>query len=247
MTRLVKLVPFLTLSALAGCPGGSDHDATFAEATPVQLERAFQAASGGDGGSAYIIGMFISQQTSEPGACPSIVTEGSTTTLTGGCTTDGGEVIEGRIVVENVPPFFSEDPDIDPEALQRVTYEDFSIEEGEEDVFVDGVVELDPVAQRVSVALTLRTLGVEVRSDLSLSCDDTDLCTPDGGAEIEIDGLGGAGIEGTWRLDEPAEGSLTLRGADTVTYAIGEMVDECVPYTLADGSTGEVCDSDDAE
>ncbi len=247
MSTFVRFVPAAALAALAtlaGCPGGSDLDATFVDATPAQLERALQVGSGGDGGSAYFLGMLLSQQDA-PEDCPRLVTSGATTTVTGGCDTDGGGRIEGRIVIENVPPFFAEDPDIDPDAPSSVSYDNFHVVDGDDDIFIDGVVELDPVTQAAAIDLTVRAEGIEATSQLTLSCDATDLCSAAEGGEVEIVGIGRAAIEGSWRLDEPAEGTLTLRGADTVVFDVGASADNCVPYTLADGTTGEVCDTDE--
>src|SRR5262245_22059957 len=102
----------LSAAALAGCSESSAPSARFADATPAQLERAFEAATGRALLDALAIGVDFWGR-NDPRSCPSVETRGSDTTITGGCTTENDERLEGSIVIHNLAERL-DDPAYDP-------------------------------------------------------------------------------------------------------------------------------------
>jgi hypothetical protein len=249
--RFLRTLSFslLTLAAgaaLTGCPG-TEHDARFADATDQQLERAYAASSGSDLASALVIGMLLSGGTSDPGACPTIATDGQDTTVTGGCTTDDGDRWDGTIEIHNLPAAFADNPAYDPTAPGSIAF-DLRITPLEGEVVeLSGSVELDEEAQTITGDLTVDSDGLATTSRLALGCDDDNLCTASPDSELEIEGLGGAAVEGTWRMADPPTGTISLRGADVLVFDLATRdADGCVAYEVGD-ATGTVCDPDGGE
>lgn len=234
----------LSCAALAGCPGSeTEHDARFAEANDAQIERAYAAASGSDLSSALFIGILFSGSASEPGACPTVSTDGPDTTVTGGCTTEDGDRWDGSIEIHNIPGFFVENPAYDPLLPGSVVF-DLHVEpfESDDDVDLSGSVDLDNEGQTVVGDFTVDADGIETTSRLALGCEEEGPCTASPDSELVIEALGAAGVEGTWYLGEQASGRITVRGADLLVFDVASRDDAgCVDYTIGD-RTGSVCD-----
>jgi len=224
----------LAAAALGGC--AEPRDPRFADASLAQLERTFEAASGVELGATLLMGISVSGQDS-PDSCPKIVTTGPDTTATGGCTIEDGVRMEGSIRVHNLPGVAG--PAYDPSQPGSVEIDvRFTHPQGE-DVVLDGRVELD--GARISGDLTVDAEGITSTSRLALTCKDQSPCTPAADSEIEISGLGRAGVEGMWRLGPPS-GRVTARGTDVIVFDIdGRDGEGCVPYTINGVPRGPVC------
>jgi len=235
LTSLGLSFALLSTATLAGC-SGIDHDARFADASLAQLGRAYTAASGADLNSAVQRSLaFVGA--SGPMACPKVVTEGQETTITGGCTTEGGERMEGSIEIHNAPQTPAYDPS-QPSSFEL----DFRIVQQSAAIRLDGHVELAETA--LSGDLRLDAGGIVSTSRLELACKADGPCTASPGSEIEIADLGGASVEGTWYTDDPPSGSVTVRGADVLVIDVGARdADGCVPYTIGD-QRGSICAAD---
>jgi hypothetical protein len=235
----------LSVAALAGCPGSeTEHDARFAEATDAQIERTYGSASGTDLVSAVFIGVLFSGSTSEPGECPTVTTSGPDTTVTGGCTTDDGDRWDGTIEIHNLPGFLVENPGYDPLLPGSVEFDLHIVPSGgTEEIDLSGSVDLDNDGQTLVGDFTVDADGIETTSRLSLGCEEEGPCTASPDSEVVIEALGGAGVEGTWSLDEEsATGRITVRGADVLVFDVASRDDAgCVPFTIGD-RTGAVCE-----
>lgn len=234
-----------SVAALAGCPGSeTEHDARFADATDAQIERTYGAASGTDLVSAVFIAALFSGSTSEPGACPTVTTSGADTTITGGCTTEDGDRWDGTIEIHNIAGIFVENPAYDPLQPGSVVYDLHIVPFGStEEVDLSGSVDLDNEGQTLVGDFTVDADGIATTSRLSLGCDEEGPCTASPDSELEIEGLGGAGVEGTWSLgEESATGQITVRGADVLVFDIASRDDAgCIDYAIGD-RTGSVCE-----
>jgi hypothetical protein len=221
----------LSVAALAGCPSSNDHDARFADATDQQLQRSLSSASGTDLVMGLFIGSILSGGNSEPGVCPSIVTSGDTTTVTGGCTTEDGDVWDGTIVV------------VANEAELSVDYDlHIAVAVGDDEVDLRGSIVADNEAQTIVGDFTIDAEGIYSTSRVSLGCETDGPCTASPDSEIEIENLGGAGVSGSWSLGDVPSGSVTLEGADKIVFDMSTRdANGCVSFTLGD-ETGTVCD-----
>ncbi len=225
----------------AGPDGGDDSRAVFADASDLELMRALQSAAGGDALNAMTIGSLFSQR-DEPAGCPVIASEGAVTTVTAGCTDVDGARIEGSLLLDNVPPILSGDPDVDPDGLRHLVADDFSLVGPEGRMTIDGTAEVEPVHRIAATALRFEVHDLLATSDVEWICDDTELCTASAASTIELDGVGRATVEGARRIGEPRAGTVTLHGADDVTFDIAASTADCVPYHRSNGTSGQACD-----
>ena len=226
--RLPLLLSSL-LTLTAACGEGAEP-ARFADATPAQLENAYRIARGADGALAVGFATAFSGA-SAPEACPSIVTEGTTTTVTGGCVAANGTSTEGSLVIENLP------------GPRVVRFDDLVVidADGDELAF-DGHVSAGPLNPVYDIDLTVTSDGSLRHTRFTLWCDDDGVCEPAAGAEIELDDLGAATFEGVWDENRPI-GALFLHGEDTVIFDISASEGTgCIEYHLDDGSVGSFCD-----
>lgn len=236
LTSLSLSSSLLSIAALAGC-SGIDHDARFADGSLAQLERAYAAASGDELRSAVQTALNFAGA-SGPLACPQVATVGQDTTITGGCTTEVGERMEGSIKVHNMP----ETPAYDPSQPSLFTF-DFRTTRPGKATELDGHIELAKTS--LSGDLRFDDGGIVSTSRLELTCKVDGPCTASPGSEIEISDLGGAGVEGTWHTGDQPSGRVTVRGADVLVIDVGARdADGCVPYAIGD-KRGSFCDEPD--
>lgn len=229
-------------AALAGCtdePAGAPEPAgpRFADASPAQLARTFQAASGGDLRAALQIGRFFAAA-HDPTECPRIVFEEPDTTVTGGCTRNSGARLEGSIVIHGL---FERPADSPLQSSVELDFRSAVPQRG--DSVLAGRLELveAPSYSLLSGDLTIETAGIASTSDLGLYCDARE-CVLTPNAEIEISGLGRARVKGAWSVGREPAGSLTVIGAaDPLVFDLGGVgSDGCVPYTVGE-QRGTVC------
>jgi hypothetical protein len=241
MAHLQRLIPLLasTLLPFTVACGDSAEPARFADATPEQLEHALHVAQGGDRDIALRFAAGFAGGNA-PDACPSVVTDGDVTTVTGGCVDENGERVEGSIVIENMNGILA--PDRDPTRPGRAVFDELvTIGDDGAELVLDGTVELNPTNPVLVVDLAVTTGDARTVSDLSLHCDDDGICELGDGSAIELDGLGAATIEGLWSTTLPI-GAVFVHGADTVIFDISASEGTgCVDYHLDDGTVGQLC------
>ena len=247
-------LPALTvalLAALPGCDTGDTDDRevqpdstvepkdTFRDASPAQLRHAAAAASGADALTLGLLGAVYSQR-DEPASCPRVATSGRVTTVTGGCTDEDGKRVDGTLVIDNLRPAFGDDPDIDRTAPARLTADELTLATDEGTVRFHGMTISDPTANTLAIALAVTDGGSTRRGDLVVAVDPQDVFTATAGATIEVEGLGQASVEGTWRL-EPQLGAFTLRiGESSAIFDVAAST-ECFHYVLSDGIPRNLC------
>jgi hypothetical protein len=223
-------------AALAGCSVPQVPLARFADATPMQLERAYSASSGEDLFTFFFLGTLWSGRNDT--SCPSIVTMGQDTTVSGGCTAEDGSRVEGSIALHNVPGS-DDNPAYDPSQPSTIDFAIRGTSPENEYVAYNGRIERDPSG--ISGDLTIDAAGILSISHLTLVCDVDGTCTASPSSEILISELGGASVEGTWSVSGPQRGRVIVRGADVLTFDVsGRDEDGCTPYTIGDKS-GTVC------
>jgi hypothetical protein len=207
-------------------PGSGKLQASFANATPAQLMRVYAASSGSDLEAAILFGASLSGS-NDTSSCPTIVTTGQDTIVTGGCSTKAGDRVEGSISVHSTPS-------------QLSTVFDYRVTTSKhENLSIVGHAEID--MSIISGDLKIEANGMSSSSHLTLACTDDGACAASPDSGIELSDLGNAGVEGKWSLGTPPSGQVTVRGADVITFDVANRDKNlCVPYTVA-GKNGSVC------
>jgi len=228
----------LSVAALAGCSGPGR--ASFADATPAQLARAYTAATGLDLMSTLIMGLGFAEQGARTG-CPSLASSGGAITVTGGCTAGDGTRFDGSIAIRGLHP---PDPEEEEPGPISVELELQIAPPRRPRIALDGRVELDLAsgAPRIAGDLIIDDEGIESTSRLTLACNADHACTASPDSEIAISSLGGASVEGTWSLGEPPSGRVTVRGDDALVLDMARLSLQCAPYEVG-GKSGTVCPS----
>lgn len=222
MSRLV-----LAMLVLAACDGSgaTDIPATlvFADRTDAEIGRLIQAASGSE--------MFAAQAQVDRFSdgldpCPALAVDGSTVTLTGGCTTMDGTEIQGTATVTNPVSFEQVEYQYGQDTIYELT--GFALTDAGFTQRFDGFTRIAGF-QVWDADLTTVSFGIELRSDIHYECDvaSCDLS----GSGVELIGVGGARVSGTVAINGGAGGtqSFTLRGKDTLTASITQG---CVAWTI---------------
>jgi hypothetical protein len=251
MRRLARFFYSLltaTTFHLAAC-GGDPEPADpihFAQTTELQRLRAITAGASGDAAMGFFIGAIMTSVPQEQSTCPRITRSGDTLTATGGCTSDSGDRIEGRVVAKNVPGFLGGGNDMSKPAV--VTFEDFRMDDSSddnEDFVFDGTVTLSPDAS-MTADLHVSMLGLEVWSDATWNRT-AERTTARAGSAIELAGLGRATIEGSWNMDsESPAGALELHGTDVLRANFDAVANDCVPLTIDGAPAGQLCEMSDS-
>jgi hypothetical protein len=90
---------------VAACGGGGSTDIEgtlrFADRSDVEISRLVNAASGSEGFQAQAVAESYADPFEPGDPCPARAFAGDTGTITGGCTTQDGDAIEGTITIEN--------------------------------------------------------------------------------------------------------------------------------------------------
>jgi len=237
----------LSTSLLTACGTDAEPDpdqdlnAEFSSADELHRARAISTALGFDYGMAYFVGAAYSGL-DEPDGCPRIVTDGSVTTVTGGCDGDSGR-FDGRIVLDNVPQLFGGEDANDPTKPQVLTFEAFETEDEDGAWTIDGEIRLADLTQ-VSAQLALGIDGLNASSDLRMTCEAQD-CTAGAGSWVDVEGVGTASVSGTWNLDsDDPSGKVTLTGAEVLVVDLDAAADGCIPYSIDGAAAGELCDDE---
>ena len=222
------------LGSLAACGGGGggSTDITptlrFADRTDTEIARMINAAVGAE--------MFQAQSqidqfgdTFDPDPCPQISISGTTATITGGCTTIDEVDIGGSAVVTNPLGWDQIDVEFGADATYQMTGLSFT-QSGFAQRY-DGVIEIAGDFRSWDADLTTDSFGVQLRSDIYLSCGGsaarvTCQVTNSG---VELIGIGGATVSGTQIVEnQMVTTDLTLRGADTLVVHVERNCIECI-------------------
>ena len=239
----------LSLSLFAAC-GDADVDAPIRQTAiysgvdDAHLQRTLDVLSARDVGTLLINGMAASGDSRT--TCPMIATSGPTTTVTGNdCVSEGGARFAGRLVLTNVEPLFGSNPAYDPTKPSTIIAEDFTVTEGTAVDRLNGTLTLsadDGDGGRTFDAVLDATVdGIAAHSDLTYDCDATDLCTVIAGSWVDIDIVGAATVEGTFRRDEPPTGAITAIGAETLVLDVAASTDRCHRFRIDGGAARELC------
>ncbi len=206
-----------TLALLVACNGHStDIQPTlrFADRSDAEIQRLIGAAVGFE--------IDTAEQTLHlnPGdPCPMETMQGTMYTFSGGCTTQSGVAIDGTASF-----YLAAASRYHPE-MNHGQWNRWTLKSAMEVDRFDGHASwmVASWAYGGEADLTVDLAGVAVRSDISYTCNpppncDSPACgvdcTPEGSG-VELVGVGGALVSGSWHL--PGGTSLTLQGADTLT------------------------------
>ncbi len=243
------LTAALSSSLFAAACGGDDHStAKFTGADTAHLDRALAAAAGSDLGSLYVVGAFVAG-TTQPG-CPAFAFADNVTTVTGGgCLTEDGVKLDGKFVITNMQGFFSETPGYDPSKPSVVEAQDWTATAPDGTVeSIDGKVTMTNTGGQagnggvIAGVAEARIDGIDTHTDVSWSCDATDLCSYAEDSWIDVDGIGAATLSGQFRFDEPRTGSIVATGEETLTIDVAASTDECRAYRIGDGALQMRCE-----
>lgn len=221
---------------------------------------------GGGGGSGYVFsdeasvsdalmastspmfGILVSMMMMDP-RCPTVTTEGTTTTYTGGCTDENGITYSGTLVMTE-----------GAEGAGSAAYDAWEMDGGGSYFYFDGTLSLSQTPDYITtIATDAFTLIIEDdESSISASYSDYSLTTPFTEApEMETSIAGTITVEGAGAFtasgsmlttrdceSEPASGALVFTGANTLTFSPdgASNCDGCTPYTLSDGGSGQICE-----
>lgn len=207
---------------------GSDAG-TFEDASDQELQRTMMAAMSMD---TVMVGFLaVGYASAEEGGCPNVHIEGDRRTVTGGCTTEDGEKIEGEMILENVPGLFGGN---DPTRPQLVQANSFVVGESLGRIEIDGTITATSTSTEADIRVEL--LGMTVATSAKFGCVDG-LCTYQG-ASLDIEGIGDATLEGSFSFQDNTI-SVDLQGRDHLQL---RSEGECVAY-VAGGRSGAFCNN----
>jgi hypothetical protein len=240
-TLFASLLASTSLFTFAACGGDggsstpSEYDADFKNAEDNNLARAILAGLGVDSmlAVATVTGYAAFGDAPTGVSCPSFARNGDEVTVTGGCTMDDGTKLEGSLVFSNVKPIFG-GGDFDPSKPSTMSFDGFEIQDEGGTFTYDGTITIEPSGKQI-VDLTASFDGITAHSKLERTCTAEGACTTAAGAWIDVDGVGAAGVEGTWTLaGQTHAGSMTLRGAQVLDVDLGAATsnDDCIPYAI---------------
>lgn len=253
MTRTLLASLLLSSSLLGACGddgGPAEYDARFSGADDQHVVRAIIAGAGVD---TFVIvlsaGAYAAMAEDPEGAasCPSIEVDGDRVIARGGCTMDDGGRVDGTMTLENVAPLFSGETFAkDPSQPAIVTMDGYRVTDAEGDAWsLDGTLRAEG-DERLTLELESEIDGILARISATYVEADDGGTTVEAGAWVDVDGVGAAELSGTWTLDEPPTGSLTLRGAETLVVDFARATDDCVRFAV-DGDDREICGLDGGE
>lgn len=240
------VLPTSLLAAACGDDPAGHRTANFAQADQVHLERAIDTAQARDLGELLFIGNIAFGVNRE--GCPSFVTTGNVTTVTGGCTNGSGTRLEGTFEITNMAGSDEPNPLYDATQPSTVVANAWTVTSAEGEVAsIDGRLEFhaDPTTRAVTMSGLVDVVdeGLSVHVDAGYDCDETELCTILDGSWYSVSGLGEAELSGTFRYDDPSTGAITSQGVDALVIDVPGSADGCVSYTVGGGAPQNTCPS----
>ena len=243
--RIARLAfPFLATSLLAvapACDKDEDLNADFAKATHEQRQIAVSVGSGETASAALFLTMILGEF-GEEGGCPKVTRDGDKVTIKGGCSIDGGR-IDGSATLE-----------IDESSGElSATWDNFTLTE-EGTLRIDGSVTITEKngGGVIDANLDFEAEGKGGKLDGALTCDASEKCTPEAETVIEVKGLGGAGVKGTWSTGDEDEGvrsgAIELHGKNVLKVDFSKQDAQGCYVTTVDGAAVQsMCDQTEEE
>lgn len=230
--------------ALVGCSGGAATDIeptlVFADRSDAELVRLINAAGGTEIFMAEAqLSRFGDTSTGDP--CPAVAIDGSSATITGGCTTADGVMIDGTAIVTN--PFGWDQIQYDYSNPTVYEAQAFTLGygSGAPSQIYDGTMQRIDSLTGYDADITVTQSGAALRSDLLYRCSNPSnpSCTVNGGLEL-VD-VGGAVVTGTIALDATTRRQtldFTLQGVDRLTV---HSDGTCVAWSIEGTDRGMTC------
>jgi hypothetical protein len=239
--RLALLASLSASLVAAACADDGHDSATFATATDVQLLRAIDVARFQDAGLMLEIASALFG--ADASGCPSASTTGLVTTVTTDCTTENGWAVTGKLVITNFG--FENGPARDPAqpssieafALRATRAGEFQTLDGKVEARLDGPTE--DSGFRIGASIDVADSNLTAHTDGVMVCDASEQCHYED-AWIDVDTLGDATIDAAPFSGDA--GTVTLRGQDTLTIAVGRDDQGCFATTI-DGAPRQLCES----
>lgn len=236
----------LTLS-LGACADGDDdgpapapNTGVFAGQDDPHLHRAAFAAVGGD---VFYLGFGAALYAGDASAtCPAVTTAGGVTTVTGGCVTDAGAHLAGRLTLTNVEGVAG-GPAYDRSKPSIIEAEGWQDDGGDGLAAIDGTFTLTRTATGESrvARLDSTALGIRAQLDVTYDCAADGMCTIAAGSQLQVDGIGATAMAGSFRFDEPLVGSITLAGTDQMVIDVATSAERCFRVAVAGAAPHDAC------
>jgi hypothetical protein len=228
MIRILSLAA-ITLSGTSACGGGgTDIESTlrFEDLSDTEIARLVNAASGAEGFQAQGRAQFF-EDPFEPDPCPTIEQDGDRVTITGGCTTAGGEVISGSIEITNPLDWGDYEWNFGRDSL--FVFDQFTTDSSGFTTSVDGTFRLGSSYSKIEMDLVTESFGVAVRSDIFIDYGTSSASIKRSG--VELIGVGGARVSGKVRVGSggATTADIKLEGADTVRVTVEN---NCVSWRI---------------
>lgn len=217
------------VAACGGTGGSTDVKPTlrFADLTDAQISRLVNAASGSEGFQAEgQLSQFDDPTLNDP--CPNVVEDAgaNTVSITGGCTTKDGTMLEGSADISNPAGWGDLQYNFNNDSVY--TFSQLAFVNAGNRTSYDGRFVIGPSYDHLDLDVTTESLGVAVRSDIYMECSRTG-CTF-GASGVELVDVGGALVSGSISISgTTAGGAFTMRGVDTVSVT---MKSNCVAWKL---------------
>jgi hypothetical protein len=237
-------ISLLMYALLAACDGGGSTDIKgtlrFADRSDLEISRLVNAASGSEGFQAQATAESYADPFETGDPCPARAFSGDTGTITGGCTTQDGDAIEGSIEIKNplswclVFDTAASWCDMEYEGNfadpTQYAFNGFAITQSGFRRSFDGQLTSATLDGFIDMDLVSVQLDVAVRSDIYVERDSSRNVSINGSG-IELVGVGGARVDGEISISSTNQtnGSFTLDGADTLRVT---MENNCVSWRI---------------
>ena len=228
---------------LAACGGGgsTDIEATlvFKDRSDAEIARLISAGAGTD--------MFLAEgqigqfgDSFDPDPCPAITISGQTATVTGGCTTQDGTVIEGSATITNPLGWDQIEFDYGDDTVYEA--HQLSFTSGSYTQTFDGFIRRSDNFTTWDADITVTSFGMTVRSDLYYHCSNPSSPSCElSGSGVELVGVGGARVSGTVKIDRSTfqqTSSFTFQGDDKLTV---RSSGNCLGWSIEGSDRAMVC------
>ncbi|HEY5920388.1 MAG TPA: hypothetical protein VIV11_01900 [Kofleriaceae bacterium] len=229
---------------LVACGGGGSTDIKgtlrFSDRSDAEISRLVNAASGSEGFQAQATAESYADPFEPSDPCPARAFSGDTGTITGGCTTQDGDALEGSITIKNprnwclVFDTAADWCDMEYEgnfaAPSDYTFDNFSITQSGFGRSFDGWMSSATFDGYIDMDIVSVQLDIGVRSDVYAETDDGRTIDINGSG-VELIGVGGAKVDGSIGVSSTNQtsGSFTLDGADTLKVT---MQNNCVTWRI---------------
>jgi hypothetical protein len=246
--RIARLAfPFLATSLLAvapACDKDEDLNADFAKATQEQRQIAVATGTGSMAGAAMFLTSILGEF-GEEGGCPKVTRSGDKITIKGGCSFEDNRV-EGTATIEGAE---------DDSQEMSMTWDNFSVKGADGTLRIDGSLSVTSKGQggEINADVDFDVDGKGGKLDGVLTCDANEKCTAGSDTVIDVKGLGGAAVKGTWTTGDESEdgtrsGALELHGKNVLKVDFSKPTSEgCFAATVDGAPVAPLCEDLDDE